>query len=87
MAWVYEIFRRFVDKCHDKDYYIDENFLVRCLVAIASNQAKFDKMSRMNAEILKNSWNVTKKGVQNTINFLKNMHMLIVLVYYHPLFL
>lgn len=65
-------FEEFVDKCIAKDFYLDENFLVRCLVAIASDQAKFDRMSRMNAEKLKQSWDLTKKGVQNTINFLRN---------------
>lgn len=31
-------FEDFVDKCIAKDFYIDENFLVRCLVSIASDQ-------------------------------------------------
>ncbi len=65
-------FEDFVDKCIAKDFYLDENFLVRCLVTIASGQAKFDRMSRMNADNLKQSWDLTKKGVQNTINFLKH---------------
>lgn len=65
-------FEDFVDKCIAKDFYLDENFLVRCLVAIATDQAKFDKMRRMSADKLKQSWDLTKKGVQNTINFLKH---------------
>lgn len=65
-------FEEFVDKCIAKDFYLDENFLVRCLVAIATGQAKFDRMSRMSADKLKQSWDLTKKGVQNTINFLKH---------------
>jgi len=66
-----KLFEEFVDQCIKKDFYLDENFLVRCLVAIATNQAKFDKMNRMSADKLKDSWNLTKRGVQNTINFLK----------------
>jgi len=65
-------FEDFVDKCISKDFYIDENFLVRCLVSIASGQAKFDKMSRMNAVKLRQAWDLTKKGLQDTINFLKH---------------
>mgnify|MGYP001559580849 CR=1 FL=1 len=65
-------FEDFVDKCIAKDFYLDENFLARCLVAIATDQAKFDKMSRMSAHKLKQSWDLTKKGIQNTINFLKH---------------
>ena len=66
-----KLFENFVDKCIEKDFYLDENFLVRCLVAIATGQAKFDRMSRMKAATLKQSWELTKKGVQNAINFLK----------------
>lgn len=65
-------FEEFVDKCIAKDFYLDENFLVRCLIAIATGQAKFDRMNRMSADKLKHSWDLTKKGVQSTINFLKH---------------
>jgi hypothetical protein len=54
-------FEDFVDKCIAKDFYLDENFLVRCLVAIATDQAKFDKMRRMSTDKLKQSWDLTKK--------------------------
>lgn len=66
------LFETFVDKCIEKDFYLDENFLVRCLVCIATDQSKFNKMGRMSSDNLKDSWELTKKGVQNTINFLKN---------------
>lgn len=67
-----KLFENFVDKCIEKDFYLDENFLVRCMVCIASHQAKFDKMGSMKSETLKRAWDLTKKGVQNTITFLKN---------------
>jgi hypothetical protein len=67
-----KLFEDFVDKCIKKDFYLDENFLVRCLVCIATDQAKFDKMGRLSANRLQESWNLTKKGVERTINFLKN---------------
>lgn len=67
-----KLFEEFVDKCIEKDFYLDENFLIRCLVCIATNQAKFGKMGRIPLDNLKASWDLTKKGVQNTINFLKN---------------
>jgi len=65
-------FEDFVDKCIANDFYLDENFLARCLVVVATGQAKFDKMSSMTAERLKKTWELTKKGIQNTINFLKH---------------
>ena len=67
-----KVFEEFVDECIKKDFYIDENFLVRCLISIASNQSKFDKMNRIPIDKLKQSWEKTKQGVQNAITFLKN---------------
>jgi hypothetical protein len=67
-----KLFEEFVDQCIKKDFYFDENFLVRCLICIATDQAKFDNMRQMSLDKLKHSWELTKKGVQNTINFLKN---------------
>jgi len=67
-----KLFEQFVDECIEKDFYLDENFLVRCIVCIATNQSKFDMMGKTSRETLKESWESTKKGVESTINFLKN---------------
>lgn len=89
-----KIFEEFVDECIKKDFYLDENFLVRCLISIASHQAKFDKMRRIPIDKLKQSWEKTKRGIQNTITFLRNnayvdssamlpsQNLLVPLVYY-----
>lgn len=65
-------FESFVDDCIGKGFYLDENFLVRCIVCISTNQAKFDNLSRIMQKGLKDAWDLAKKGIQNTINFLKN---------------
>ncbi len=68
-----KLFEDFVDQCIEKDFRkIDENFLVRCLICIATDQALFDKMGLISLDKLKSSWDLTKRGIQNTINFLKN---------------
>lgn len=67
-----KLFENFVDQCRENNFFFDENFLVRCLVCIATDQAKFDNMGQMSLNKLKDSWELTKRGVQNTINFLKN---------------
>ena len=67
-----KLFENFVDQCIENNFILDENFLVRCLVCIATDQAKFDNMGQMSLNKLKDSWESTKRGVQNTINFLKN---------------
>lgn len=66
------LFETFVDRCAEKDFYLDENFLARCLICIATKQAKFEKIGRMSADKLKDSWELTKKGVQKAVNFLRN---------------
>ncbi len=66
------LFEDFVDKCNGKNFYLDENFLARCLICIATNQAKFERIGRMSAEKLRDSWELAKKGIQKTVNFLKN---------------
>jgi hypothetical protein len=67
-----KLFEEFVDKCVEKDFYLDENFFVRCLVCIATNQATFDNISQIPQKELKQAWELTKKGVRNTLNFVKN---------------
>ncbi|MFA5228103.1 MAG: DUF262 domain-containing protein [Bacteroidales bacterium] len=65
-------FESFVDECISKNFYVDENFLVRCMVCISTNQPKFDNVSRLTPSGLQNAWKLTKKGVQNSREFLNN---------------
>jgi hypothetical protein len=67
-----KLLEAFVDECIAKDFYLDENFLVRCMMSIATGQAKFDSISRLSPKNLEDAWKLTRKGVQNSINFLKN---------------
>ena len=66
------LFESFIDKCTERDFYLDENFLVRCLICIATHQAKFERIGRVSADGLRRSWDLTKKGIEKVINFLKN---------------
>jgi hypothetical protein len=66
------LFETFVDECSEKDFYLDENFLARCLICIATRQASFEKIGKISAERLREAWVLTKKGVQKAVNFLKN---------------
>ena len=67
-----KLFEAFSDECIKRHFYLDEAFLVRCLVSIATGQARFDKTGRLTVEALKEAWKATQKGVEKTINFLKN---------------
>src|SRR5438128_1869363 len=67
-----KLFEDFVDECENHHFFLDENFLAKCLIALSTNQSSFDHIGRMYVEELKKSWELTKKGIENTINFLKN---------------
>ena len=62
----------FVDDCIRGGFYLDENFLVRCLVCVATQQAKLENIGRVPMATLRRNWELTKNGVQRTVNFLKN---------------
>jgi hypothetical protein len=66
------LFETFSDECIKRNFHLDEAFLVRCLVAIATGQARFDKTGRLTVEALKEAWKAAQKGVEKAINFLKN---------------
>ena len=67
-----KLLESFVDDCIGQGFYLDENFLVRCLVCVATQQAKLENIGRVPAATLRENWELTKKGVQRTVNFLKN---------------
>ena len=67
-----KILEAFAEKCADEKFHIDENFLVRCIVCIATKQALFSQISALRRNKLEESWKLTKRGIEDTINFLKN---------------
>ena len=59
------LFETFVDECSEKDFHLDENFLARCLICIATRQA-FPEKDRedFGGTAPGEAWVLTKKGVQ-----------------------
>ena len=51
LAWLHE--PASIRGCVEKDFYFDENFLARCLICIATKQAKFEKIGRCQQTIEK----------------------------------
>jgi hypothetical protein len=66
------LFESFVDQCIEKGFYLDENFLARCIVCVATDQSRFENIGRIRGGRLREIWEQTKKGVQKTVNFVKN---------------
>jgi hypothetical protein len=56
----------------EDDYLIDSGIIVRALVAFATKQCKFDRVSKISLVKLKNSFEICKKGLRYSINFVLN---------------
>jgi hypothetical protein len=67
-----KILEAFVEECSDQQFYIDANFLVRCMVCLATDQSLFSQIGALRLSKLQDSWKQTKRGIENTINFLKH---------------
>lgn len=71
-----KLLEEFIQECAEQQFFFDENFLVRCLVCIGTGQAKFDQMASMKQAQLSETWRLVKRGIEDTITFLKgNTHV------------
>ena len=66
-----DMFAAVVQECEEKGYSLDEGFVIKCLVSIATGQSKFRNMGKTSVEALKDSWNDTVKGLHYAIDFLR----------------
>ena len=66
-----DTFNKAVHECEEKGYILDEGFMIKCLVSIATGQSKFRNMGRTSVEALKDNWGDTVKGLRYAIDFLK----------------
>ena len=66
-----DMFTEAVNECEEKGYALDEGFMIKCLVSIATRQSKFRNMGKTSVEALKESWDDTVKGLHYAIDFLK----------------
>jgi hypothetical protein len=67
-----EEFKNFKEKLKPTGFYFDLDFFVRCLSAVSLNQSLTKKLIRsFKAETIKEDWEITKNGIEKTIDFLK----------------
>jgi len=67
-----EEFKLFKEKLEPTGFYFDVDFFVRCLSAISLNQSLTKKLIRsFKPEKIKEDWEITKSGIEKTIDFLK----------------
>ena len=67
-----ELFTALAEECRDRGYDLDEGFLIRCLITIATGKTRFKNISNTPIKEIKESWEKTKKSLRFVIDFLKN---------------
>ncbi|HUX35469.1 MAG TPA: DUF262 domain-containing protein, partial [Candidatus Paceibacterota bacterium] len=65
------IFEEYIKEAAKQHFYLDEGFLVRCITAIATNQSKFQVLGKTPIENIKAAWEEAHRGIDYTINFIK----------------
>lgn len=67
-----EEFKNFRESLKPTGFYFDLDFFVRCLSAVSLNQSLTKKLIRsFKAETIKEDWEITRNGIEKTIDFLK----------------
>ena len=54
-----------------KEFDLDEGFLLKCLVSVSTHQNTFESIDRIGPDRLKADWKKTKRGLDFAIDFLK----------------
>ena len=69
-------FKKFKEQLNTKGFDFDFDFFVRCLSAVSLNQSLTQKLIRsFKTETIKKDWELTKNGIEKTIDFLKTMKL------------
>lgn len=67
-----EKFKNFRESLKPTGFYFDLDFFVRCLSAVSLNQSLTKKLIRsFRAKTVKEDWEISKNGIEKTIDFLK----------------
>jgi len=65
------IFQSFENKCIEEKFPLEIGLIVRNLVVTATSQSKFKTVTNVSKEKLEANWEVSKKGIEFALNFLK----------------
>jgi len=68
-------FEKTLDEYEGKDFEFDPRFLIRCFVAVFTGQSRFRYLRKVweaSQDELRKNWEITKHGLDYTINFVRN---------------
>jgi hypothetical protein len=64
-------FQEFENKCVEEKFPLEIGLIVRNLVVTATSQSKFKTVTNISKEKLQENWDISKKGIEFALNFLK----------------
>jgi len=67
-----KIFEEFQEKCTNYGFNLDLGIFVRNLVSFATKQSQFRTVSKISPERLKEAWELSKRGFEYAMDFLKS---------------
>lgn len=67
-----KIFEDFLTNLARSNFDIQEGFLIRCVMAVATGQSRFDRISKIPIEQVKEAWEKVQKGLELVVNFVRN---------------
>lgn len=67
-----DLFSNLSEECREKGYELDEGFLIKCLMSVATGQSRFKNISNTPIRQIQDSWEKTKMGLHFVIDFLKS---------------
>lgn len=68
-------FEKTLEEYEEKDFEFDPRFLIRCFVVVFTGQSRFRYLRKIweaSQDELRKNWEITKQGLDYTINFLRN---------------
>jgi len=68
-------FEKTLDEYEEKNFEFDPRFLIRCFAAVFTGQSRFRHLKKLweaGQDELRKNWEVTREGLDYTINFLRN---------------
>ncbi len=66
-----KLFENFSDLCSKSGFFFDEGLLMRCIMAAATGQCKFDRVPKIPIVKIQNAWNEVKEGMIFVVNFVR----------------
>jgi hypothetical protein len=67
-----KLFETFLTHLAKSNFFLNEGLLIRCVMAVATGQSRFDGIGKIPIDDVKRAWEESKKGLELVVNFVRN---------------